>query len=233
MFIFAGIQDHGIVFNEKDHAEQIFVDEILKRFFESNNGPLERHILELNECSIKLLMNYSPCHECGKMLQMLAEKYPKLELKISYIKMYKHYEKEQKMHFHILDCLGNVSVSVMTYGEYVHLFGNCNVPMDMTSHLMLENRREKRRNRNVPIKGASPNTGVPYSLKRAQVVQKDQNCHSFLNNCPIYDPKSPLESSKPQLLSDKNRRVLASTPYALNRDNRVSTWTRARRASTS
>ena len=45
-----------------------------------------------------------------------------------------------------------------------------------------------------PIKGATPNKGTPYGLRRAQAVRKDQNRHSSLKNCPIFDPKPPLES---------------------------------------
>ncbi len=47
----------------------------------------------------------------------------------------------------------------------------------------------------LPIKGASPNKGAPYSLRETNTAIYHQNWRSFLNNCPIFNPKPPLESS--------------------------------------
>ncbi len=47
--------------------------------------------------------------------------------------------------------------------------------------------------RNLPIKGASPNKGAPYSLEGPSLFIIDQNQHNFFNNCPIFNPKPPLE----------------------------------------
>ncbi len=46
----------------------------------------------------------------------------------------------------------------------------------------------------LPIKGASPNKGAPHSLGEAKSTINVQNTHRFLNNCPIFNPKTPLES---------------------------------------
>ena len=48
--------------------------------------------------------------------------------------------------------------------------------------------------RNMPIKGASLNKDAPYSLEEPNAIINGQNRHSFLNNCPIFNPKPPLES---------------------------------------
>ncbi len=73
----------------------------------------------------------------------------------------------------------------------------------------------------VPIKGASPNKGAPYGLGKAQTDKNYQNCPKIINNCPIFNPKPPLESSEPQHLGDQIRSGLASAPCALIRDNTV------------
>ncbi len=45
------------------------------------------------------------------------------------------------------------------------------------------------------------NKGAPYSLAKAKSTKNDKSLHNFLNNCPIFNPKPPLESSEPQLQS--------------------------------
>ncbi len=73
----------------------------------------------------------------------------------------------------------------------------------------------------LPIKGASPNKGAPHSLKEANSIINVQIARSFLNNCPIFNPKPPLESSDPQLSSQNIRCDLANAPGALIRQNTV------------
>ncbi len=73
----------------------------------------------------------------------------------------------------------------------------------------------------LPIKGASPNKGAPHSLGEAKAIINVQNAHSFLNNCPIFNPKTPLESSEPQLSHYNIRCDLAKAPGALIRQNTV------------
>ena len=51
--------------------------------------------------------------------------------------------------------------------------------------------------RNLPIKGASPNKGARYSLEGPSPIKTDQNKHSFINNCSIFNPKPLLESLEP------------------------------------
>ncbi len=48
-------------------------------------------------------------------------------------------------------------------------------------------------------------------------IINDQNAHSFLNNCPIFNPKLPLESSEPQLFTHNIRCDLANAPCTLIR----------------
>ncbi len=48
--------------------------------------------------------------------------------------------------------------------------------------------------RNLPIKGAPHNKGAPHSLEEDNIVKNNQNDRSFLNNCPIFNPKPALES---------------------------------------
>ncbi len=73
----------------------------------------------------------------------------------------------------------------------------------------------------LPIKGALPNKGAPYSLGEANSIIKVQNTCSFLNNCPIFNPKPPLESSESQLFPHNVRCDLANAPGALIRQNTV------------
>ncbi len=73
----------------------------------------------------------------------------------------------------------------------------------------------------LPIKGASPNKGAPHSLGEAKSIINVQNTHSFLNNCPILNPKPLLESSEPQLPRHNIRCDLAKAPGALIRQNTV------------
>ncbi len=75
--------------------------------------------------------------------------------------------------------------------------------------------------RNLPIKGASPNKGAPYSLEGPSLIITDQNQHSFFNNCPIFNPKPPLESLEPQLCLQTIRCDLVRAPGALIRQNTV------------
>ena len=77
----------------------------------------------------------------------------------------------------------------------------------------------------LPIKGASPNKGALHSLEEAKSIISVQNRHSFLNNCPIFNPKPPLESSEPQLSRHNIRCDLAKAPGALIRQNTVFTVT--------
>ncbi len=46
----------------------------------------------------------------------------------------------------------------------------------------------------MPIKGTSPNKGTPYSLEEPNAIINGQNRHSVFNNCPIFNPKPPLEN---------------------------------------
>ncbi len=73
----------------------------------------------------------------------------------------------------------------------------------------------------LPIKGASPNKGARYGLKGAVLIRNHQNWCSSLNNCPIFNPKPPLESSQRLLFPDINRYELANAPGALIRQNTV------------
>ncbi len=73
----------------------------------------------------------------------------------------------------------------------------------------------------VPIKGASPNKGAPYGLRKAPTHKNDQNCPKILNNCPILNPKPPLESSERQHLGNQIRSDPASVPRDLITDNTV------------
>ncbi len=75
--------------------------------------------------------------------------------------------------------------------------------------------------RNLPIKGASPNKGAPYSLEEPSPILAYQNQHSFFNNCPIFNPKPPFESLEPQLCLRTIRCDLARAPGALIRQNTV------------
>ncbi len=77
----------------------------------------------------------------------------------------------------------------------------------------------------LPIKGASPNKGAPYSLEQVNTVRTDQNWHSFLNNCLIFKSKPALESSEPQLSVCIIRYELARAPGALIRQNTVYPFT--------
>ena len=74
----------------------------------------------------------------------------------------------------------------------------------------------------LPIKGALPNKGAPHSLKEANFTILIQNTCSFLNNCPIFNPKPPSESPESQLSPPNTRCDLASAPGALIRQNTVS-----------
>ena len=67
-----------------------------------------------------------------------------------------------------------------------------------------------------------PNKGAPYGLGKAKTDKNDQNCCKILNNCPIFNPKPPLESSDPQHLCHLIRSDLVSAPCATIRDNTVS-----------
>ena len=69
----------------------------------------------------------------------------------------------------------------------------------------------------LPIKGALPNKGAPHSLDEANSIINVQNTPSFLNNCPIFNPKPPLESSESQLSPPNARCDLANAPGALIR----------------
>ena len=73
----------------------------------------------------------------------------------------------------------------------------------------------------LPIKGASPNKGAPHSLGEARCIINVQNTHSFLNNCPIFNLKPPLESSEPLLSPHNISCDLANAPDALIRQNTV------------
>ncbi len=75
--------------------------------------------------------------------------------------------------------------------------------------------------RNLPIKGASPNKGAPYSLEGPSLIITDQNQRSFFKNCPIFKPKRALESLEPQLCPQTTRSDLARAPGALIRQNTV------------
>ncbi len=75
--------------------------------------------------------------------------------------------------------------------------------------------------RNLPIKGASPNKGAPYSLEEPSPILADQNQHSFFNNCPIFNPKPPFESVEPQLCLKTIRSDLARASGTLIRQNTV------------
>ncbi len=78
---------------------------------------------------------------------------------------------------------------------------------------------------NLPI-----NKGAPYSLEGTSLIINDKNRHSFFNNCPIFNPKLPLESLEPQLCPQATsiRCDLARAPGVLIRQNMVSwfnpTW---------
>ncbi len=71
-------------------------------------------------------------------------------------------------------------------------------------------------------KSATPNKGALHSLEEANSIINVQNTHSFLNNCPIFNPKPPLESSERQLSPHNIRSGLANTSGALIRKNTVS-----------
>ena len=75
--------------------------------------------------------------------------------------------------------------------------------------------------RNLPIKGASPNKGAPYSLEGPSLIITDQNYYSFINNCSIFNPKLPLESLEPHLCISTIRCNLARAPGAFIRQNTV------------
>ena len=60
--------------------------------------------------------------------------------------------------------------------------------------------------RNIPIKGA------PYGLRKSKATKNGLNCHNFLNICPIFNPKPPLESLEPQHWSRAIRHDLAIAP---------------------
>ena len=57
-------------------------------------------------------------------------------------------------------------------------------------------------------------------MDEANSIINVQNIRSFLNNCPISNPKLPLESSESQLFPPNARCDLANTPGALIRQNR-------------
>ncbi len=75
-----------------------------------------------------------------------------------------------------------------------------------------------------PIKGALPNKGASHSLEEANSVINDQNTHSFLTNCLIFNPKPLLESTEPQLSPQNIIYDLANTLGALTRQNTVYTF---------
>ena len=74
----------------------------------------------------------------------------------------------------------------------------------------------------LPIKGALPNKGAPHSLEEANSTINVQNTCSFLHNCPIFNPKPPLESLESQLFPHNVKCDLANAPGALIRQNTVS-----------
>ena len=43
-----------------------------------------------------------------------------------------------------------------------------------------------------------PNKGAPHSLPKTKSTKNDKSLYNSLNNCPIFNPKPPLESSEPQ-----------------------------------
>ena len=61
----------------------------------------------------------------------------------------------------------------------------------------------------------------PHSLEEANSTINVQNTCSFLHNCPIFNPKPPLESLESQLLPHNVKCDLANTPGALIRQNTV------------
>ncbi len=73
----------------------------------------------------------------------------------------------------------------------------------------------------LPIKGALPNKGAPYSLEEGSSIMNVQNTRIFLNNCLIFNPKPPLESSESRLSPHNVRFDLANTLGALIRQNTV------------
>ena len=73
----------------------------------------------------------------------------------------------------------------------------------------------------VPVKGASPHKGALYGLRKVQTDKSYHNCPKILNNCPIFNPKPPLESSEAQHLGHQVRSGLASALCALIRVNTV------------
>ena len=66
-----------------------------------------------------------------------------------------------------------------------------------------------------------PNKGAPHSLEEANSIINVQNTRSFLNNCLIFNPKPPLDSSELQLSHHNVRCDLANAPGALSRKNTV------------
>ncbi len=93
-----------------------------------------------------------------------------------------------------------------------------------TSHIVYDLRTQKLKfvvYRILPIKGASPNKGAPHSLGKANFIINFKNTHSFFNNCPIFNPKPPFESSEPQLSAHNIGCDLANAPGALIRQNTV------------
>ena len=58
---------------------------------------------------------------------------------------------------------------------------------------------------------------APPSLEEPNAIINGQNRHSFSNNCPIFNPKPPLESWEPQLFPQSIRFDLARAPGALIR----------------
>ncbi len=59
--------------------------------------------------------------------------------------------------------------------------------------------RQIRVYRIIPNKGTTLIRAPPHSLAKTKSSENDKNLYSSLSNCPIFNPKPPLESSVPQL----------------------------------
>ncbi len=143
-----------IIFNEPDvftngvclikgrHAERIFIEDVLKKYIFPD--PQERFSATkivgastlfpyplgpafISGGVITLLMNYSPCADCARLLHDLAKNHSNFKINIHFVKLFKcHYGADMDKNIEGLQLLhscSNVNLDVMTSQEYNNLFG--------------------------------------------------------------------------------------------------------------